>query len=51
MCATKCKYILCIVRMDIEMAQESRMGNSAGHCVAVDIWNKNGIKKFGIFGL
>lgn len=43
MCATKCKYILCVVRMDIEIAQERRMGNSAGCCVAVDI----GIKMLG----
>lgn len=42
MCAPKCKYIHCIVKMDIEMAQEtSRLGSSAGCFVGKDIWNKN----------
>lgn len=42
MCAPKCKYIHCIVKMDIEMAQEtSRLGSSAGCFVGTDIWNKN----------
>jgi len=42
MCATKCKYILCVVEMDIEISQEtSRLGSSAGSFIGTDIWNKN----------
>lgn len=34
--------ILCIVRMNIEMAQETnRLGNSASCFIGMDIWNKN----------
>lgn len=42
MCATKCKYIHCIVEMDIEIAQETnRLGGLAGCFTGMDIWNKN----------
>lgn len=40
--ATKCKYIHCIVEMDIETAQETnRLGSSAGFFIGMNIWNKN----------